>query len=695
MVLISFFIVNVKAYSQSFLYDYSKSIGSASDYDWISDIGADHEGNTVSVGYFSGQVDFDSSPNENIKTANGIGDGFIAKHDPFGNLIWVQTFGNAELETVNSVACDSQNNIVITGRITGTVDLNPGTGVSLGTSNYQAYYCYVSKFTSQGEFVWTYFTPDYQGSQGIAIEVDSNDSPILYREVFTNSGDLNVTKLSQFGEVIFSLDFGGPSYDYPSDMVLDNDGNIILSGHHSYSNSQVADLDPGQGVYNVGGFGSFILKLDNNGVFVFANDYTIGKGNNLNALATDSNNNIFCLGSSSTSADLDLSSESIFLTPNGPSSYLFKLDAFGNFVSGNLFNIGTTSGVTWSNLEIDLNNEFYLSGEFYGTIDVDFLETNNVVYSSSNPVNFDIVLVKYNAELGYLSSSSFGNNMYCDSRNSCVNDLGDFWVVGNYNGTFNFNSNDFLYNLNSQGQRDAYIVKFSTCTPLFWYQDVDGDGFGSTVTVESCVQPNGYTSVSGDFDDSSASLNPNALELCNGIDDNGNGTVDEGFDSDNDGYTICGGDSDDSNFNVNPGVLEICNGIDDNSNGVVDEGFDLDADGYTVCESDCNDSDQLVNPGQMEIDGNEIDENCDGIIGVSVFEIEQRLGVFPNPFVNSFYFEVPNNCVGEIYSIYASDGRIVYSNRIVEPMTKILMDKFSNGVYYIGILGKSSKIIKL
>jgi hypothetical protein len=49
-------------------------------------------------------------------------------------------------------------------------------------------------------------------------------------------------------------------------------------------------------------------------------------------------------------------------------------------------------------------------------------------------------------------------------------------------------------------------------------------------------------------------------------------------DSDHDGWTACEGDCNDADPAVHPGAAEICNGIDDNCNGLVDEGFDI---GYT------------------------------------------------------------------------------------------------------------------
>ena len=62
-----------------------------------------------------------------------------------------------------------------------------------------------------------------------------------------------------------------------------------------------------------------------------------------------------------------------------------------------------------------------------------------------------------------------------------------------------------------------------------FYQDSDGDGFGGSTTIQSCEQPSGYVAQGGDCDDSDATINPNAVEVCDGIDNNCDGVVDEGL----------------------------------------------------------------------------------------------------------------------------------------------------------------------
>ncbi len=137
--------------------------------------------------------------------------------------------------------------------------------------------------------------------------------------------------------------------------------------------------------------------------------------------------------------------------------------------------------------------------------------------------------------------------------------------------------------------------------PTTWYLDADRDKYYIS-SVLSCINPGpGYSDrgspAPGDCNDNNAAVHPNATEICDGIDNNCDGQVDEGFpfityyrDADGDGYgtpdlfigvkcivpdgyVTNNQDCNDNNAAVHPGAAEICgNGIDDNCNGQVDEG---------------------------------------------------------------------------------------------------------------------------
>ncbi|MFT5584338.1 MAG: hypothetical protein ACI9VR_001923 [Cognaticolwellia sp.] len=195
-----------------------------------------------------------------------------------------------------------------------------------------------------------------------------------------------------------------------------------------------------------------------------------------------------------------------------------------------------------------------------------------------------------------------------------------------------------------------------------WYADADGDGFGDpTSATASCTQPSGTVSDGTDSDDSDSSTYPGATEVCDGVDNDGDGEVDESdaadvstwyldYDSDGygrsattlqacdqpSGYVADSTDCVDTDADVNPGKLELCDGQDTDCDGSVDEDdaadadtwyLDGDSDGYglvgsttTSCDqpsgyvadsTDCDDGDASLNPGEVEI-CDTLDNDCDG-----------------------------------------------------------------------------------
>ncbi len=126
-----------------------------------------------------------------------------------------------------------------------------------------------------------------------------------------------------------------------------------------------------------------------------------------------------------------------------------------------------------------------------------------------------------------------------------------------------------------------------------WYPDADGDTYGDPdLPMEACDQPSGYIKNDDDCDDTDDTINPDGTETCDEVDQDCDGTVDEGAtdaptwwaDADGDGY----GDS--SSF------TSSC----DQPTGYVDD------------DSDCDDTDAGIYPGALEADAG-VDNDCDGV----------------------------------------------------------------------------------
>ena len=225
--------------------------------------------------------------------------------------------------------------------------------------------------------------------------------------------------------------------------------------------------------------------------------------------------------------------------------------------------------------------------------------------------------------------------------------------------------------IDAAGNSDNVIATFTaTGTQFTYYTDADADLYGTAPTTTTCLAsvPAGYAAQSGDCDDANAFVNPSRAEICNGIDDNCNGLVDDGLatntyfvDADSDlfgqygsaGIVACTHppgtatnslDCNDQHAGINPKALEVCDAAntDENCNGVAEDADptawsltklpfyrDADADTYTVStptsfcdmpagyeslpEGDCNDTVASIYPGALELCANDgFDNDCDG-----------------------------------------------------------------------------------
>jgi len=179
--------------------------------------------------------------------------------------------------------------------------------------------------------------------------------------------------------------------------------------------------------------------------------------------------------------------------------------------------------------------------------------------------------------------------------------------------------------------------------------DLNGESSGDRASraflqINQCGDSDGDGEVGilcggGDCDDTNAEINPGATEICNGLDDDCNGAVDEiscpcgyyldedgdGFgaveaesdsceDSPPAGYDADGGDCDDQDPTIYEGAEEIpYDGIDQDCDGL--DLDDLDGDGFAggVDGSDCDDENANTNPGATEV-ADEVDNDCDGLV---------------------------------------------------------------------------------
>ena len=150
---------------------------------------------------------------------------------------------------------------------------------------------------------------------------------------------------------------------------------------------------------------------------------------------------------------------------------------------------------------------------------------------------------------------------------------------------------------NTDNDCDGDVDEDSAVNVFTWYEDADEDGFGDLgSTVDACAPPTNYVSNAEDCDDINSAIYPGAIEVCDEVDND------------------CDGDIDDADSNLSGAQTWY---LDHDGDGYGDSGLPVNACSeplnYVGDSSDCNDLSPVTFPGANEVcDG--MDNDCDGSI---------------------------------------------------------------------------------
>lgn len=361
-------------------YHWSTSLGSPVGEDAAGTIVADSMGNVYSAGRFSDSI---RTENNTIWThSEGNYDCYLSKQDPGGNFSWIAAFGSSGFDAITKIACDRLQNTYVVGYFSDTMHLmingNSQTYVSQEQGNNAD--IFAGKFDPSGNIVWFHVLGNTYSETIISLTLDADDNVYLgggfrgtldfdpspaVNELTSASGGIFISKMNSSGELIWVKKVDGNADMNVSDLQVDLNGDIILSGQASVT----VDFDPGPDTFYLSpaGQNAYILKIDAEGNFIWADLVRSDGFVYVQNIKIDHSNNMLISGVVAGSSMMIYGADTLnFVSDELEDIFLLKLSDNGTFSWGkHLEGSGTELS---SSIEVDSLNAIYHSGFIINSI---------------------------------------------------------------------------------------------------------------------------------------------------------------------------------------------------------------------------------------------------------------------------------------------------------------------------------------
>jgi len=398
-------------------------------------------------------------------------------------LSWAKSIGGTSYDDGYDVVLDGSRNVYTTGSFSGTVDFDPGAGEYELTSA-GAYDIFISKFDTNGNFVWARSMGGTGSDDGYAIALDGSGNAYItgifhdtadfdpgvgtYNLISAGQGDIFISKLDTNGNFVWAKSIGGETFDdIGLDIVLDGNGNVYSTGEFY----DTADFDPGVGTYTLTSIGGdiFISKLDTDGNFVWAKDIGGAGSQTGTAIVVDGGGNVYSTGSFYGTADFDPGPGTYNLTSAEENIFISKLDTNGNFVWAKNM-VGAFRGIS-DDIVLDGTGNVYSTGHFQDVVDFD---PGAGTYNLASAGGYDIFISKLDADGNFVWAKSMEGGGSDRGSGIMSDGHGNVYSTGRFQDMVDFDPGGGVYNLNSAGLADIFISKLDMNGNFVWAKSMGG-----------------------------------------------------------------------------------------------------------------------------------------------------------------------------------------------------------------------------
>ncbi len=336
---------------------------------------------------------------------------YVAKYSPTGQVLWAKTPTNTDLSSgMYGLATDKSGNLFTTGHFQDNSFTYGNVTVTNNAAPNQD--IFLVKFDPTGKALWGKNIGGSNHDVGKALTVDNSGNVIvagtfkspsfpLGGKTITNAGagetDILISKFDTNGSFLWSKNFGGTAEDNVNSVCTDSNGNIYFCGYTKNTSLKFDSFTLPKNY--LAGSQCFLVKLSANGNVLWVR--TVDLINN-NVNATDSYNEVF----NSVMCDVDgnvvaagSTANSIIsfnkITLNNISTYgtdaiIIKFSPNGDAIWGR--NFGNNGDDTGQGCAVDVNNNYYLSGQ-YKSAKVNF-DSTSVTNTYASQGTTDVFLSK-------------------------------------------------------------------------------------------------------------------------------------------------------------------------------------------------------------------------------------------------------------------------------------------------------------
>lgn len=449
------------------------------------------DGYVITAGYFENVVDMDPGSGEHMLTSNGMNDIYVQKLSAEGAFVWAFNIGAAGADNARAISVDPSGNIYLAGAFSGTVDLDPGAGVTELTSAGEPDIL-IAKYTPEGALTWArgFGGPGYEEPTAVKVGPSGNiyllsyfsdvidaDPGVADLSITSQGGlDILLQKFNDQGDLLWAQGTGSSDTELGLSMAIDADENIWFTG----SFEGTLDFDPTAGTFpltSAGAWDIFVTKRSMNGDLLWAGrmggleNFDTGYG-----IAVDGSGNAVVIGSFFSSGDFDPGAGVHTLTATSEGSdeiFLLKLDPTGNLLWAKSF--GGADGDLGYGVGVKSNGNIIATGFFSGTADLDPDPTGTHVVTTSSPQNFfDSFIAEFTSDGDLLDAWQFGGASSIATQSIAIGADDAIFIAGHFENAVDLDPTLSEVIVNSNGFRDAFVIGFSgISTGVMQYLDRD------------------------------------------------------------------------------------------------------------------------------------------------------------------------------------------------------------------------------